>query len=295
MVKVKTAEKAGVCFGVQRALELLENAVQKGKEENKRVVMLGPLIHNPRLIESYAEIGVDVVSIESVQEECIVVIRSHGVTEEEEIYLRSLKNVEIIDTTCPFVKKIHNLVAKKSDEKYGVIVFGDELHSEVTGIISRIHADYEDYLVIPPGNFEILDDFPENHEKIFLVAQTTQRNEIFLELKSLLERKMKGKLFEYKNTICDATMHRQEAAAALAKDVDAMIVIGGRNSSNTSKLFKIVSRINRNAFWVESMADFSMEEIEILRSFESVGITAGASTPDSQLDELKKFLGRELV
>ena len=294
-MKITVADNSGVCFGVRRAFSLLEEAVENAKKSGIKVFMLGPLIHNPRVIAQYAEKGVEVVDTNSIKPDSCVVIRSHGITKDERAQLDKFSGITLVDTTCPYVQRIHQLVEKRSSEGFAVLIMGDREHSEVRGITSKITGDF---FVIHPTEFdsknEELLDFIKNHDKIFSVAQTTSRpaNYDFL-LKKVRKAvgNMSGHRFIAAETICTATLKRQDSAGELAKRVASMVVIGGRNSSNTSKLFQVVLEKNKNSFWVESPEDFSASDIETLKNSESVGITAGASTPDEQIAEMKSFLG----
>ena len=294
-MKITVADNSGVCFGVRRAFSLLEKAVADAKKSGTKVFMLGPLIHNPRVIAQYAEKGVDVIGTDSIQENSCIVIRSHGITKEERSLLDKFPGITLIDTTCPYVQRIHQLVEKRSEEGFAVLIMGDREHSEVKGIKSKISGDF---FVIHPSEFDSksgeLASFIADHDKIFAVAQTTSRpaNYDFL-LKKVRKTvgTMPGHRFIAAETICTATLKRQDSAGELAKKTASMVVIGGKNSSNTSKLFQVVSEKNKNSFWVESPADFKESDIEILKNSPTVGITAGASTPDEQIDEMKSFLG----
>ncbi len=293
-MKITVADNSGVCFGVRRALSLLGDAVAEAKKNGTKVAMLGPIIHNPRVIAHYAAEGVEVTDIDSIQEKSCVVIRSHGITKAEQAKLGSISGITLVDTTCPYVQRIHQLVEKRSAEGFAVLIMGDREHSEVKGITSRISGDF---FVIHPTEFDSksgeLSDFIKNHEKIFAVAQTTSRPanyEYLLKKSRKTAAELPGHRFLAVETICTATLKRQDSAGELAKKVGSMVVIGGKNSSNTSKLFQVVSEKNKNSFWVESPADFTESDIETLKNSESVGITAGASTPDDQIAEMKLFL-----
>ncbi len=293
MPKVLIAKDSGFCFGVRRAQSLLDLAVKNGKEANKKVKMVGPLIHNPRLIKEYEKEGVEVVNVEGVEENSFAVIRSHGIEKLQEETIRKKKGVETINTTCPFVKRIYSLVEEKSKANFGVVVMGDAKHSEVHAVVSRIEGDF---LVVSPKNFKEDDElfeFLNTHKKIFLVAQTTSRPDKFEEFVNFLKEQEKSNKiaeFVFENTVCDATFKRQNSAKQMAKEVDCVVVIGGFNSSNTSKLFNIIKDLKQNAFWVESPQNFSKKDLEILKNCKKVGITAGASTPDNQISELKEFI-----
>ena len=292
-MKTVVADNSGICFGVRRALSMLDEALVNA-EKDKTIVMLGPLIHNPRVIRDYDEKGVKVVDVNSVRKNSCVVVRSHGITDSEQKILNSVDDIDIIDTTCPYVKRIHQLVEKRSGEGFAVLIMGDRNHSEVAGITSRIKGDF---FVVHPSEFNTesknLADFVTSHKKVFAVAQTTSRPanyDVLLKRVRKLVSELEGHRFLAAETICTATLKRQDSAAELAKKVDSMVVVGGKNSSNTSKLFQVVSELNVNSFWVESVEDFTESDLEKLKHSEITGITAGASTPDGQIAEMKFFL-----
>ncbi len=293
MVKVVTAEYSGVCFGVRRALKMLERSVKQAEDENRKAVMLGPLIHNPRVVDQYGKKGVEVVSLEDVCSGSIVVVRSHGITLDIEKKLQEMDEITVMDTTCPYVKRIHQLVSMRSEEGFSIIVMGDKDHSEVKGIASRIKGDY---IVVSPDfsdeGEKLLAEFIKNHHKIFAVAQTTSRPSNYNKLLKKV-RKLSigsGGSFDFAKTVCTATLKRQDAAGELASRVDAVVVVGGGNSSNTAKLFAVVKERNERSFMVESPSSFSDKQIRLLEKCKLIGITAGASTPDDQIIEMKEFL-----
>ncbi|MBR4489534.1 4-hydroxy-3-methylbut-2-enyl diphosphate reductase [bacterium] len=293
-MKITVADNSGVCFGVRRAFSLLEEAVENAKKSGIKVFMLGPLIHNPRVIAQYAEKSVKVIDTGSITENSCVVIRSHGITKEERAQLDRFSGITLVDTTCPYVQRIHQLVEKRSSEGFAVLIMGDREHSEVRGITSKISGDF---FVIHPSEFDSkskeLASFTADHAKIFAVAQTTSRPanyEYLLKKVRKTVAAMPGHRFLAAETICTATLKRQDSAGELAKKTDSMVVVGGKNSSNTSKLFQVVSEKNSNSFWVESPEDFTASDIETLKRSGSVGITAGASTPDEQIAEMRSFL-----
>jgi (E)-4-hydroxy-3-methyl-but-2-enyl pyrophosphate reductase len=296
LVKVIAAQYSGICFGVRRALEILERSAKQGETERRTVSMLGPLIHNPRVVNKYGEKGVNVVSLKDVCFGSIVVIRSHGITEDVQNKLENIENISIMDTTCPYVKRIHQLVIAKSEEGFAVVVMGDASHSEVEGITSRIRGDF---IVIPPERDKDIDaqlnEFIKKHRKIFVVAQTTSRpvnyDKFLNRIRKTCEKSDDVK-FDFAKTVCTATLKRQDAAGELASRVDAIIVIGGSNSSNTAKLYSVVKERNPKSFMVESPSDFTVDQINVLEKCKLVGITAGASTPDDQIIEMREFLER---
>ena len=293
-MKIIVAENSGVCFGVRRALDLLDEASSKAVSAGRKAVMLGPLIHNPRVVDEYLRKGVNTVDIGSVPAHSVVIVRSHGVTLDTEERLNGMEGLTVVDTTCPYVKRIHQLVEKKSLDGYFVIVMGDKDHSEVEGITSRIKGPFA---VVPPSFSteveEMLRDIVSNNRKIYAVAQTTSRPANYDNLLKKI-RKLIGTdrsvSFQTAQTICTATLRRQDSAGELASRVDIMIVLGGSNSSNTAKLFQVVLERNPRSFMVERPEDLTADTLELIKKSETVGITAGASTPDSQIDEMRKFL-----
>ncbi len=293
MPKVRTATYAGVCFGVKRALELLNEALELGKRESRPVLMFGPLIHNPRVIESYRARGVSVVDRDGIRDHSVVVIRSHGITRDEERYLARFADLRIVDTTCPFVRRIHTLVTERSTAGWAIVVLGDIDHSEVQGFVSRIDGPYFVHPTAPnPAALKELDTFLRSHDKYFAVAQTTSQPAHFKELLDRMAtvcRETESR-FEHQNTVCDATYQRQNAALELARAVDAMVLIGGKNSSNTAKLFAIITKENPRSFWIESPDELSAEQRAALAQTRAIGLTAGASTPDDQIADLAAFL-----
>ncbi len=274
-MKIYIAEYAGFCFGVERAI----NIVEEQAEVKANVRTLGPIIHNPQVVQKFEKSGVRVVNTPGeLGEKDSVVLRSHGIT--KEIYETLKKNkVDIIDATCPFVNKAHEEAARLSRNGYTVVVLGEKDHPEVKGIISYIENDY----------FVISDEtqvknIPQR-EKIGLIAQTTQDKDTFERVKAAL--KAKGENFKVVNTICNATTLRQNAAKKLAKIVDLMLVIGGKNSGNTTRLYKICKNLCKNTFHIETSAELSKDMFD---NINSVGITAGASTPDFLIKDVIEYI-----
>jgi 4-hydroxy-3-methylbut-2-enyl diphosphate reductase len=291
---VIVAENSGVCFGVRRALDLLEESVKTADKEKRKAVMLGPLIHNPRVVKEYASRGVDVKEIGEIPENSIVVVRSHGITVQVEELLENIAGITAVDTTCPYVKRIQQIVEKKSSDGYAVIVMGDRDHSEVQGITSRIKGPF---LIVSPAEtsekWSEIETFIILHKKVYAVAQTTSRPAVYENLLRKIRKHANGRagfVFESAQTICNATFKRQDSARELATRVDAMIVLGGANSSNTMKLFQVVKEKNERSFMVESVKDLTSADLDILKKCETAGLTAGASTPDEQVLEMKEFL-----
>lgn len=288
MTEVTLAKTAGFCFGVQRAVEMAYTEAEKGK----RVYTLGPIIHNEEVVADLEKKGVVVIGEEELRDAgrdfsgSTVVIRSHGVS--EEVYgLLKEKNCEIVDSTCPFVKKIHTTVRKYAAQGYDIVIVGSREHPEVQGILgwclSRGTALETE---------EQIDSFePENPEKkVCVVAQTTFNYKKFKDLVEIISKK--GYDIIAVNTICNATAERQKEASELASHSDAMIVIGGKNSSNSRKLFEISKNQCENTYFIQTLEDLDMESI---RSSSSLGITAGASTPKNIIQEVLKACQKKEV
>ena len=275
-MKVTVAKTAGFCFGVKRAVEKVYDQI--GRTE-KRIYTYGPIIHNEQVVGDLREKGVEVIdSLEELKtiRNAVVVIRSHGVGKNVYEILKE-NDVEIVDATCPYVKKIHRIVEKQSAEGRKVLIIGSEDHPEVQGI--KGWGDERTVVI------EDMDDFlklqlPEN-EKLCIVSQTTFNYKKFQDLVEKFEKK--GYDILVLNTICNATQERQVEARRIASEVDAMIVIGGRHSSNTQKLYEICQKECKDTYYIQTLDDLNPESVNSVRS---VGITAGASTPKKIIEEV---------
>ena len=273
---VTVAKTAGFCFGVKRAVEKVYEQIEKGKTP---IYTFGPIIHNEEVVSDLEERGVKV--LETAEElrqltDGVVVIRSHGVG--KDIYDILEKNgIEIIDATCPFVKKIHRIVSEQNENGRRVIIVGNGKHPEVEGIKGWGN---DDTLVI-----ETAEEFEKlrisDGEKLCIVAQTTFNYNKFQDLVEKISKTRYDILVL--NTICNATQERQVEARQIASQVDVMIVIGGRNSSNTQKLYEICRRECKETYYIQTLKDFKPEKAGSVRS---VGITAGASTPNQIIEEV---------
>ena len=270
-MKVIKAEKLGFCFGVKRAVEI----ALKTPSDQKKVSTYGPLIHNASVTQRLKDQNIEIIDHLDQQDEGTVIIRSHGVS--SKVYEDAEnKKIEIVDCTCPFVKKVHQIVQKYSDLNYKIIILGDENHPEVKGIIGWC----KDAKVI--NTIEEAKKLKE--DKYCVVAQTTLNQSLWYEIKEV----MKGyESIEFFNTICSATKERQDAAIDLAKKVDCMIVIGGYDSSNTKKLYEICKKICENTVHIEKKSDLVMTN---MLNCGIIGITAGASTPNWIIDEVYDHL-----
>ncbi|ATW24105.1 bifunctional 4-hydroxy-3-methylbut-2-enyl diphosphate reductase/30S ribosomal protein S1 [Candidatus Formimonas warabiya] len=269
-MRITVAENAGFCFGVKRALQYAEEAAAKFGE----VFSLGPLIHNPQEVERLAHHGIKWVNDINEVEGRHVIIRSHGVSPEV-FSASSEKNLEVIDATCPFVKRAQGYAKYLAEKGFSIVIVGDRNHPEVEGIIG-----WSNHTALVVESAEEAAEIPLG-EKVGVIAQTTQPENSFQKVVEVLQRRNPQlKVF---NTICHTTAERQNAAAALAKKVDVMFVIGGLNSANTKKLARISRETGTTTFHVEEASDI---DVSWLTGVENVGITAGASTPDWIIEEV---------
>ncbi len=261
---VEVARHAGVCYGVERALKLAEEAAQHGVE----VHTLGPLIHNPQAVAELRERGVEVAACLDEADEGILVIRSHGV-DPAIIASAQEKGLDVVDATCPFVSAAHTCAHELAEEGLSIVIVGEEDHPEVEGIMA--HAGGSAIIV------QRAEDLPDRlpSRKIGVVVQTTQSLARLAEIvTALLPRVSELRVC---NTICSATAKRQLSAEELARTVDVMIVVGGHNSGNTTRLAEICTAVNPRTHHVETAAELDRHWFS---GAESVGVTAGASTPD---------------
>ena len=275
-MEVIVAKTAGFCFGVERAVNQVYDQIKNGSGP---IYTLGPIIHNEEVVRDLEEKGVKVLNSEneiSALTEGTVIIRSHGVG--KHIYdMLKAQGVQIVDATCPFVKKIHRIVQEQNLQGRRVIIIGDETHPEVEGI-----KGWGDARTMVVKNEEQMEKLPSfTGEKLCIVSQTTFNYNKFKDLVEKFEKK--GYDILVLNTICNATQERQVEARRIASEVDAMIVIGGRHSSNTQKLYEICQKECKNTYFIQSLGDFNPECVNSVRS---VGITAGASTPNQIIEEV---------
>ncbi len=270
-MEIILAKSAGFCFGVKRATNMAFEAA----EQHEQICSHGPIIHSPQMVDKLREHGVDVVSdIEDIPTGAVI-IRSHGVTAEE-LHQILDKGLDIVDATCPFVKKAQDHAKFLSERGYSVVLAGEAVHPEVQGIISYAKKG----AVYPVANFEEAEKLPRM-KKVGVVAQTTQSYDNFCQIvEACLSKCQELRVF---NTICDATTVRQEEASAIAGQVDLVLVIGGYNSANTTRLARICKDIQPNTHHVETAAEIREEWFA---GIGRVGITAGASTPQWIIDEV---------
>ena len=275
-MEVTVAKTAGFCFGVKRAVEKVYEQI--GKTE-KPIYTYGPIIHNEQVVGDLQEKGVEVIdTLEELKtiRDAVVVIRSHGVGKDVYDILKE-NGVEIVDATCPYVKKIHRIVEKQTAEGRRVLIVGSEDHPEVQGI--KGWGNERTKVIENMDDFRRL-ELPED-EKLCIVSQTTFNYKKF---QDLVEKISKTRYdITVLNTICNATQERQVEAMRIASQVDVMLVIGGKHSSNTQKLYDICRKECKNTYYIQTLGDFNPECISSVRS---VGITAGASTPNNIIEEV---------
>ena len=276
-MEVKVAKTAGFCFGVQRAVDKVYELI--GSHPDK-LFTLGPIIHNEEVVNDLEKKGVRVASEEDLKtlpEGSTIVIRSHGVG--KEVYDRLEEyGLSYVDVTCPFVLKIHRIVEKESRAGSHVVIIGDPDHPEVVGICGWCMGP----CTVIKTEQDALDFVPPPGKNICIVSQTTFNYNKFKDLVEIISEKRYDIIVL--NTICNATKERQEEAYDIAKRVDAMIVIGDKRSSNTQKLFEICSNACADTYYIQTLGDLDLNQ---LGSVETVGITAGASTPNNIIEEVQ--------
>lgn len=271
-MKILVAAHSGFCYGVKRAVQILDELIEE-HDENHPIYTLGPIIHNKQVTEFYEERGVKVIENLSVFNDNgvggeRVVIRSHGAP--KKVYDDAEKmQIEILDATCPYVKKIQNTVSTYASKGYNIIIVGDSDHPEVIGI-----DGWCDHSATIIEKIEDAEKLMDSDAPVCIVAQTTFNLALWKDITEVLKKKFPNGVIH--NTICLATEQRQQACRELAEQVDYMIVIGGKHSSNTIKLANICSNVVKTIH-IETKDEL---DLSILRGDEVIGITAGASTPD---------------
>lgn len=268
-IEIEVARYAGVCYGVERALGMAEKAADEAREP---VNTLGPLIHNPLVVNDLESIGVGTASNVSEVEEGTLIIRAHGVVPSVVEDARA-RGLDVLDATCPYVKKVHNAAERLVREGYQLIVVGESGHPEVEGIMG--HAGDDAHVVSVPGDLDAID----LSRKVGVVVQTTQTPGALADVVAELSKRTMD--LRVINTICSATQERQDSAAELARRVDAMIVVGGKNSGNTRRLAEICTAACPKTHHIE---DASEIEAAWFDGASHIGVTAGASTPASHIE-----------
>ncbi|MDR3257101.1 MAG: 4-hydroxy-3-methylbut-2-enyl diphosphate reductase [Endomicrobium sp.] len=275
MPKIKIADKAGFCFGVRRAIDLAEKTVAK----EQKVYTLGPIIHNPQEVQRIKNKGIEILKDPKRIKSGSVILRTHGIPLNIHKQLEENININIIDATCPFVKRAQDIVKRLSTDKKSkdkiIIVVGEKVHPEVVALVS-----YGNGNCVVIENVKEAQDFKGNSD-LSIVSQTTQAPKNFDNIVKTLKERYKVKIF---NTICKATFDRQKAAEKLAKNVNLMIVIGGKNSGNTTRLAQICSDKTKT-YHIETVDDIKERWF---KNVNSIGLTAGASTPDWIIKDVER-------
>lgn len=279
-MKVEKASVLGFCFGVRRAVELAETALKEN--QGLPVYSLGPLIHNEMALKLLETAGLRIVEekdIDSIPNDSKVIIRAHGVTPTVVSKLEE-KNCNIVDATCPRVKASQKMVERYSHDNDFVILTGDKNHGEVIGISGYAGKNF--CLVQNLEEAQALNTTGLDNKNIILLSQTTYSPVEFEKIETLCKEKFKN--CAVMNTICPATNERQQALLDLCKKVEAVLVIGGKNSANTKRLYQTAKENCKYAAHIQSVQDIPQDFF----TFTSIGITAGASTPDSIIEEIEK-------
>ena len=254
MAEIITAKSAGFCFGVQRAVETVYEEVKKGGP----IYTYGPIIHNEEVVADLEKKGVHVIASDDELADIhggTIITRSHGISREEDEKLRAT-GAKCVDATCPFVKRIHRIVEENSAEGYEIVIIGNPVHPEVRGIMG--------WSSVP----------------VTVIENTEQA-------RAFIEQKAKGYNVRCMNTICNATHERQTEAKAIASKADIMIVIGGRSSSNSAKLYEICKRECANTYFIQTWRDLNLSPAG---NEQIIGITAGASTPKNIIEEVQNYV-----
>jgi len=266
-MKILLAKTAGFCMGVRRAVELVMDVPEAHEGQ---ICTFGPLIHNAQVLALLEEKGISVLNEVPAKGAGTVLIRAHGVPPETK---QDLKNAgfKVVDATCPRVIRVQTIIRKHAQKQFASVIVGDKDHPEVTGLLG--YAGGKGYVI---GSLEELEALPE-FEKAIIVAQTTQNTHLFDSIKTWAQKFPHYKVFD---TICDSTERRQAEVKRLADSVDAVIVVGGRNSGNTRRLVEIAKQTGKPAYHIETEADLESLDTGSLASAQHIGITAGASTPN---------------
>ncbi|MCI1721314.1 MAG: 4-hydroxy-3-methylbut-2-enyl diphosphate reductase [Lachnospiraceae bacterium] len=281
MARVEVAKTAGFCFGVHRAVNMAYDAAEN---EGGPIYTLGPIIHNENVVGDLCRRGISPISdeeaVRSLRPGSTVVIRSHGIP--KKLYDELKKTgAKVLDATCPYVQKIHQIVQKNSLDGRRIVIIGNPDHPEVTGI--RGWAEGPCDVVQDAG--DIAGISLQQNDRVCLVSQTTFNYDKFQELVEIIRKLVYDIIIL--NTICDATKERQQEASELAKDSDIMLVIGSRSSSNTQKLYDICKAECENTYYIQTLDDLVTVHFH---SDSLVGITAGASAPNNIIQEVSQYV-----
>jgi len=271
-MRINIAKSSGFCFGVKRALDIVKEIAKK----EKNVAMLGDIVHNERVIKEITKLGIKKINKLSKNGNKVLIIRAHG--EPKRIFDLAKKfNYKIIDATCPMVKEIHRIAKDMEEKGYFIIVIGDKNHDEVRGIIGQLNKKamvIEDIKDIDINKIKKL-------KKVAVVVQSTQELDKVLKIVEVLKRYIKE--LKFFNTICMPTRIKQKEIKEMPKKNDCMIIIGSKKSANTKRLYEISKKLNKKTYWVNSAGE--IKELWF-KNVNTIGITAGASTPDETIKEV---------
>lgn len=278
-MEIQLAKTAGFCFGVERAVKTVYDQIALGGDA--RIYTYGPIIHNEEVVRDLEKKGVRILAEEDDLPEpgSTVIIRSHGITKDRKLQLEH-SGANVMDATCPFVRKIHKIVAEQAADGRKIVIVGNPEHPEVKGIMGWCPSGAT---VVRDGEDAEKIDFPAG-SRLCIVSQTTFTYNKFQYIVEIISKKSYD--INVLNTICNATQERQEEAARIAEQSDGMIVIGGKNSSNTQKLFEICKARCDNTIYIQTVQDLSPEW---LVGVSRLGITAGASTPKNIIEEVQNY------
>lgn len=275
-MKINLAKSAGFCFGVKRALEVAFNTAKR----DTQVFMLGDIVHNELVVKEIMKAGIKKIKKLSKGKNKTLLIRAHG-TDKETIDKALGAGYKIVDATCPMVKEIHKIAQEMEKEGFKIIVIGDKKHEEVQGIIGQLKGKA---IVI-----DKLERLPfkqlKRIKKAAMVVQSTQNLEKVLKIVGALKAHIKE--LKFFNTICKPTRIKQGEIRSIPLNNDAMIIIGSKNSANTKRLYEISKSLNKHSYWVQSKRDLKSRWFEYAKK---VGISAGASTPDSTTQDIIKYI-----
>lgn len=285
-MEIVRAEKMGFCFGVQEAVNLVEEVIKENPGKNKYIY--GMLVHNKEVTEEFERQGVKTIDssgIELLGQDDAVIIRAHGVVKSEFERLLN-RGVKIYDATCIFVKKAKEMLVEYEKKGYNTFLIGDKEHPEVIGIVS-----YGNKTTVVANLEELKSAVVDKNEKIFILAQTTLNKNEYKIVKEYVAKEMPNTVVG--ETICGATHERQKAVEKLAKETDIVLVVGGTNSSNTKKLYNISKAINDSTYLIETKNDIKKEWFKEGSNIK-VGITAGASTPEKSILNVETYIKEEI-
>ena len=264
-MEINLAKSAGFCFGVKRAIDIASEIVESGKP----VYMLGDIVHNEEVVKNLARRGIRRVKNLSRRKKGVLLVAAHGTT--ADLFGKAKQyGYEIVDATCPMVKEIHKIVIEMDRQGYRIIIIGDKNHAEVIGIAGQI----KNKSIIIEDIDELDSQKLDGIKKAAVVIQSTQDSEKISKIKDILEKRI-GDL-KFFNTVCAPTRIKQKEIRTLPKENDVVIVIGSKKSANTKRLYQIAKSINKNTYWINNKDEIKRNWF---KNAESVGVTAGASTP----------------